>query len=211
MKNARLLMLKRLLAIRASQFAAAGLALTLTASVSYGQGPVPAPSANIIRQIRGTPLAQRPANSSVTFQGFDPVTFQPTGLNFTVGIPTRGYLVMPAHNNISSLNNGSLQPGLTYSVLPPSASGGGGLSGGIGGAGGGIGGIGGGIGGISGGIGGGIGGISGGIGGGIGGISGGIGGGGFSGGLGISGGIGGGLSGFGGGFGGNIGFGGGGF
>lgn len=195
-------MLMRLLAIRAGRWVAAGLLLTLTSAVSYAQGPIPAPSSLNMQQLRGTPLALRPANTSVTFQGFDPITFQPTGLNFTVGVPTRGYIVMPQHNNISSLNNGSLQPGLTYSVLPPSASGGGGIGGGgigggiggigggIGGIGGGIGGIGGGIGGISGGIGGGIGGISGGIGGGIGGISGGIGG--------ISGGIGGGIGGFGG-------------
>ncbi len=194
-------MMMRVLGVRAGRWLAAGLALTLTTTVAFGQAPVPAgvltPATGSLRQLRGPYLANRPADSSLSAtvlltnaQG-QPIINPATGLqqtaNFTVPVPVHVTL-MPLHDNISSLNNGSLQPGLVYSILPPSASGGGGISGGIGG---GIGGIGGGIGGIGGGIGGIGGGISGGIGGGIGGIGGGI-----------SGGIGGGIGGIGGGIGG---------
>jgi hypothetical protein len=182
-------MLMRLLVLRANRWLAAALALTVTASVSHGQTVpnVPTASTKSLSLLRGPPLNQRTGTTlavpvPVTVNGVTGIQF------FSTGIPDRVALY-PNHNNISALNNGSLQlPGFVYNILPPSAVGGssGGLGGGIGGGisggiGGGIGGIGGGIsggigGGICGGIGGGIGGISGGIGGGIGGIGGGVGG-----------------------------------
>ncbi len=194
-------MLMRLLVLRANPWLiAAVVALATTTSVSYGQNP-PTASTGSLSLFRGPPLNQRTGTTlAVPF----PVTVGnvTTTQFFSTGIPNPVALY-PNHNNISALNNGSLQlPGFVYNILPPSAVGGssgsigGGISGGIGGGIGGIsGGIGGGIsGGIGGGISGGIGGIGGGISGGIGGIGGGISGG-ISGGIG---GIGGGVGGFGG-------------
>ena len=194
-------MLMRLLAMRL----AAVLALTLTATVAFGQSSVPIgvplPSTIPSMQLRGPPIGTRPVNTltgtTLLFNAAGQPVLGANGVQqtttFSFGVPAP-IALMPNHNNITSLNNGSIVlPGLVFNQLPPSASGGGGISGGIGG---GIGGIGGGI---SGGIGGGIGGIGGGISGGIGGgICGGIGGigGGISGGIG---GIGGGIGGIGGG------------
>jgi hypothetical protein len=195
-------MLKRLLFLKACRklFPVVAVAAVVTTSFSYGQN-IPTANTKSIKFLRGQPLAQRPGvttlavpTGTTTVNGVTTTTF------FSTGIPAKVPLY-PQHNNIFALDNGTLQPGFVYSILPPSALGGGSIGGGIGG---GIGGIGGGIGGIGGGISGGIGGIGGGISGGIGGI-GGIGGG-ISGGIGGIGGISGGIGGIGGGVGGFGGF-----
>ncbi len=198
-------MLMRLLVLRANRWLASALALSLTASLSYGQvapAGIPVSSTKSLNLLRGPPIQQRPPDLTLAVPiGFtinNNGTFTTTF--FSTGVPQHVALY-PNHNNITALNNGSIQPGFVYNLLPPSAVGGtsggiggggisGGISGGIGGIGGGISG---GIGGIGGGISGGIGGIGGGISGGIGGIGGGI-----SGGIGGIGGIGGGVGGFGG-------------
>src|SRR5581483_7706294 len=98
------------------------LGICLLTSAVWAQRPLFRPV------LRGPPIQTQPPAQTVT------VPNPSGGTATTIQVPAKVQL-MPGAPPVMPLDNGSLQPGFVYDILPPAASGGSSISGGLGGGG----------------------------------------------------------------------------